>query len=218
MVAETPTEFLKGNVGYCWSGTWRVSTVSRYPGLPFTWGTVWLPKPDTAFSQYATDHYNPDIGQGSSTCEMVDMAISSTASKDPDTLKAAVDFCMYLTSPTSDKTWCQYQSVPCTEPGTSFDDIVGTDAAKRLELYGFFNPPRDGKYVATNVMVPIQWLPGGAAELNRRFTEYKEGKMTKADFISSSMKDIIQNAKDQCTTAVKQKIPGWDFCSSENLK
>jgi ABC-type glycerol-3-phosphate transport system substrate-binding protein len=218
MVAETPTDFLKGNVGYCWAGTWRVSTVSRYPGLPFTWGTAWLPKPDAAFSKYATDHYNQEQGQGSATCEMVHMAISSTTAKDPDVLKAAVDFAMYLTSPSADTTWCTYQSVPCTEPGTSFDDIVGTDAAKRLQLYGFYNPPRDGKYVATNVMTPIGWVPGSSAELNRRFTEYKTGKMTKDAFISSMMKDIIQNAKDQCTSAIKNGVKGWDFCTSENLK
>jgi len=218
MVAETPTDFLKGNVGYAFAGVWRVSTVSRYPGLPFTWGTVWLPKPDTAFSQYATDHYSMDTGQQAATCEMVDMAISSTAAKDPDVLKAAVDFAMYLTAPNSNKTWCQYQTVPCTEPGTSFDDIVGDDATKRMQLYGFYNPPRDGKYISTGVMNPVQWLPGGAAELNRRFTEYKEGKMTKDAFIASMMKDIVQNAKDQCTSNLKNNVKGWEFCSSENLK
>ncbi len=212
MVAETPTEFLKGNVGYTWAGVWRVSTVSRYPGLPFTWGTVWFPKPDKEFNQYATDHYAPDIGLSPSTTEMVHLAISSTAAKDPDVLKAAVDFAMYMTAPSSNKTWCTYQSVPCTEPGTSFDEVVGDNQELRTQLYGFFNPPRDGKLVQRHVMDAVQWVPGGAAELDRRFTEFHEGKMSKEEFISSMMKDIIQNAKDQCNHNLDLKVKGWDFC------
>jgi ABC-type glycerol-3-phosphate transport system substrate-binding protein len=212
MVAETPTEFLKGNVGYAWAGVWRVSTVSRYPGLPFTWGTVWLPKPDKEFSQYATDNYNPEQGASPATAEMVHMAISSTAARDPDIVKAAVDFAMYATSPKSNQTWCTYQSVPCTEPGTSFDEIVGDNEELRMQLYGFFNPPRDGKYVPRNTMVPIQWLPGGPAELNRIFTEYVEGKMTKEAFINNMMTAIMLNAKDQCKHNLEVGVKGWEFC------
>ena len=217
MVAETPTEFLKGNVGYCFAGVWRVSTVSRYPGLPFTWGTVWLPKPDKEFSQYATDHYSMDVGQSPATAEMVHLAISSTAARDPDILKAAVDFAMYMTAPSSNETWCTYQSVPCTEPGTSFDEIVGDNEELRMQLYGFFNPPRDGKYVSRGTMNPVQWLPGGPAELNRRFTEYVEGKMSKEDFIKSMMQDIILNAKDQCKHNLEVGVPGWEFCKEMDL-
>jgi ABC-type glycerol-3-phosphate transport system substrate-binding protein len=217
LVAETPTDFLKGNIGYCFAGVWRVSTVSRYPGLPFTWGTVWLPKPDTTFSQYATDHYSMDTGQSPATAEMVHLAISSTAARDPDILAAAVDFAMYMTAPTSNQTWCTYQSVPCTEPGTSFDEIVGDNEELRMQLYGFFNPPRDGKYVGRGPMNPIQWLPGGTTELNRRFTEYYEGKMTKEAFIKSMMNDIMLNAKDQCKHALDVGIPGWEFCSELDL-
>jgi len=217
MVAETPTDFLNGNVCYAWAGVWRLSTVSRYPNLPFTWGTVWLPKPDAAFSQFATDNYNPEQGASPATAEMVDLAMSSTAAKDPDVVKAAVDFMMYVTSPKSNKTWCQYQTMPCTEPGTTFDEIVGDNADLRTQLYGFFNPPRDGKYVPRNTMVPIQWLPGGAAELNRRFTEYYEGKMTKEEFIKSMMVDIMQNAKDQCKHNLDVGVKGWEFCKDLNL-
>lgn len=216
-VAETPTEFLRGNVGYCYAGVWRVSTVSRYPDLPFTWGTVYYPKPDRGFSQYATDHYCPDQGQSAATCEMVHLAISSTAAEDPDKLKAAIDFAMYLTAPKSNETWCQYQTVPCTEPGTSFDEIVGDDEAKRMQLYGFFNPPRDGKYVPRSTMNPVSWLPGGTTELNRRFTEYFEGKMSKEDFVQSMMNDIMQNAKDQCKHNLDVGVPGWEFCSELDL-
>lgn len=124
---------------------------------------------------------------------------------------------MYATSPKSNQTWCQYQSVPCTEPGTTFDEIVGDNEELRTQLYGFFNPPRDGKYVPRNTMVPIQWLPGGAAELNRRFTEYYEGKMTKEEFINSMMVDIVQNAKDQCKHNLDVGVAGWEFCSELNL-
>ncbi|MCU0489215.1 MAG: hypothetical protein MUE67_09710 [Anaerolineales bacterium] len=218
MVAETPTDFLNGNVCYAWAGVWRLSTVSRYPNLPFTWGTVWLPKPDTAFSQYATDNYNPEQGASPATAEMVDLAISSTATKDPDVLAAAVDFAMYATSPKSNMTWCQYQTMPCTEPGTSFEEIVGDSEELRLQLYGFFNPPRDGKYVPRNTMVPIQWLPGGPAELNRRFTEYYEGKMSKEDFINSMMTDIMLNAKDQCKHNLELGVTGWEFCNELPLE
>ncbi len=218
MVAETPSDFLKGNVCYAWAGVWRVSTVSRMPNLPFTWGTVWLPKPDSAFSEYATDHYNPDIGASPATAEMVHLAISSTAAKDPDVLAAAVDFAMYTTSPKSNITWCQYQSVPCTEPGMSFDEIVGENADLRTQLYGFYNPVRDGTYVARNTMVPIQWLPGGPAELNRRFTEYYEGLMSEKDFIKSMMTDIMLSAKDQCKHNLEVGVKGWEFCSELDLK
>jgi hypothetical protein len=213
MVAETPTEFLKGNVGYAWAGVWRVSTVSRYPGLPFTWGTVWYPKPDTAFNQYATDHYAPDTGLSPGTAEMVDLAISSTAAKDPDVLKAAVDFAMFMTAPSSNKTWCTYQSVPCTEPGTSFDEIVGDNQEMRTQLFGFFNPPRDGKIVQRHVMDPLVWgITGGSTELDRRFTEFHEGKMTKEAFIKTMMTDIIQNAKTTCKHNLELNVTGWDFC------
>jgi ABC-type glycerol-3-phosphate transport system substrate-binding protein len=208
---------LRGDVGYCYAGVWRVSTVSRYPNLPFTWGTVYYPKPDREFSQYATDHYCPDQGQSAATCEMVHLAVSATAAEDPDKLQAAIDFCQYLTSPKSNETWCQYQTVPCTEPGTSFDEIVGDDEAKRLQLYGFFNPPRDGKYVPRNTMAPVNWLPGGTTELNRRFTEYFEGKMSKEDFVNSMMNDISQNAKDQCKHNLDVGVPGWEFCSELDL-
>ena len=217
-VAETPTEFLRGNVGYCYAGVWRVSTVSRYPGLPFTWGTIWLPKPDAAFSEYATDHYNPDVGESPATAEMVDLAISSTAAEDPDVLAAAVDFAMYMTAPTSNETWCQYQSVPCTEPGTSFEEIVGDDEELRMQLYGFFNPPRDGQYVNRGTMNAVSWLPGGAMELNRRFTEYHEGNMSKEAFIESMMNDIILNAKDQCQHNLDVGIEGWEFCNEMDLE
>mgnify|MGYP001147490429 CR=1 FL=1 len=216
-VAETPTEFLRGNVGYCYAGIWRVSTVSRYPDLPFTWGTVFYPKPDKAFSKYATDHYNPDTGQNPGTCEMVDLAISSTAAKDADKVKTAIDFLMYLTAPPSNKTWCQYQTVPCTEPGTSFEEVVGNDEEKRMQMYGFFNPPRDGKYVPRHTMNPVNWLPGGTTELNRRFTEYHEGNMTKDEFIDSMMKDIRLNAIDQCKHNLDVGVLGWEFCKDLNL-
>jgi len=211
-VAETPTEFLKGNVGYCWAGTWRVSTVARYPELPFTWGTIWYPKPDKAFVSTATELLAPDIGQSPATCEMVELAVSSTGAKDPDKLKAAIDFAMYLTSPKANTTWCQYQSVACTEPGMGFEEVVGSDEQARMELYGFYNPPRDGKIVQRGLMIPVQWLPGGYSELNRRFTEYHEKKMSKEQFIDSMMKDIVLNAKDQCKHNLDLKIKGWEFC------
>jgi len=217
MVAETPTDFLRGDVGYAFAGVWRVSTVARYPGLPFNWGTVWFPKPDAEFSQYATDHYNPDVGQSPATAEMVHLAISSTAARDPDVLAAAVDFAMYMTAPSSNETWCTYQSVPCSEPGTSFDEIVGDNEELRVQLYGFFNPPRDGKYVARGTMNPVQWLPGGPAELNRRFTEYYEGNMSKEAFIDSMMNDILLNAKDQCKHNLEVDVPGWEFCADLDL-
>jgi hypothetical protein len=217
MVAETPTDFLNGNVCYAMAGVWRVSTVSRYPNLPFNWGTVWFPKPDKEFSATASDHYNPDTGASPATAEMVHMALSSTAAKDPDVVAAAVDFMMYATSPKSNQTWCQYQSVPCTEPGTSFDEIVGDDEQLRLQLYGFFNPPRDGTFVNRGTMNPAQWLPGGAAELNRRFTEYYEGKMSKEEFIQSMMADILLNAQDQCKHNLEVGVPGWEFCSELDL-
>ncbi|MGC9347848.1 MAG: ABC transporter substrate-binding protein [Anaerolineae bacterium] len=216
-VAETPTEFLNGNIGYAYAGVWRVSTVSRYPNLPFTWGTVYYPKPDEDFSDYATDHYNPDIGESPGTCEMVHLAISSPTADDPDKLAAAIDFAMYLTAPSSNETWCQYQTVPCTEPGASFEEIVGDDEEMRMQLYGFFNPPRDGKYVARGVMNPVQWLPGGTTELNRRFTEYHEGNMSKEEFIESMMADIMLNAKDQCKHNLEVGVPGWEFCEELDL-
>jgi ABC-type glycerol-3-phosphate transport system substrate-binding protein len=217
LVAETPAEFLRGDVGYHFAGVWRVSTISRYPGLPFTWGTVWFPKPDSAFSPFATDHWNPDIGQSPATAEMVHLAISSTAARDPDVVAAAVDFAMYMTAPASNETWCQYQSVPCTEPGTTFDEIVGDDEELRMQLYGFFNPPRDGRYVGRNPMNPVQWLPGGPAELNRRFTEYHQGSMTEQAFIDSMMNDILLNAQDQCKHNLEVGIPGWEFCADLDL-
>ena len=148
----------------------------------------------------------------------MDLAISSTAARDPDVLAAAVDFAMYMTAPSSNETWCTYQSVPCTEPGTSFDEIVGDNEELRMQLYGFFNPPRDGKYVGRNTMNPVGWLPGGQAELNRRFTEYYEGMMTKQEFIDSMMNDIMLNAKDQCKHALDVGIPGWEFCSELDLE
>jgi len=123
-----------------------------------------------------------------------------------------VDFAMYLTSPKGNTTWCQYQSVACTEPGMSFEEVVGNDEAKRMELYGFYNPPRDGKIVQRGLMNPVQWLPGGYSELNRRFTEYHEKKMSKEQFIDSMMKDIVLNAKDQCKHNLELKIKGWEFC------
>lgn len=218
MVAETPTDFLKGNVGYAFAGVWRVSTVSRYPGLPFTWGTVWYPKPDTAFNQYATDHFAPDTGASPGTAEMVDLGISSTTAKDPDKLAAAIDFLMYMTAPSSDKTWCTYQSVPCTEPGTSFDDIVGDNQELRTQLYGFFNPPRDGKVVQTGVMNPlVNYITGGSTELDRRFTEFHEGKMSKEEFIKIMMADILQNAKTTCKHNLELKVKGWEFCADLKL-
>ena len=215
-VAETPTDFLRGNVGYCYAGVWRVSTVSRYPNLPFTWGTVYYPKPDKAFSEYATDHYNPDSGASPATAEMVHLAISS--GRDADVVAAAVDFAMYMTAPSSNETWCTFQSVPCTEPGTGFEEIVGDDEELRMQMYGFFNPPRDGKYVGRGVMNPAQWLPGGTTELNRRFTEYHEGNMTKEAFIESMMNDIMLNAKDQCKHNLEVGVPGWDFCNELDLE
>jgi hypothetical protein len=84
--------------------------------------------------------------------------------------------------------------------------------AKRMELYGFYNPPRDGKIVQRGLMNPVQWLPGGYSELNRRFTEYHEKKMSKEQFIDSMMKDIVLNAKDQCKHNLELKIKGWEFC------
>ena len=219
MVAETPTDFLKGNVGYAWAGVWRVSTVSRYPGLPFTWGTMWYPKPDKPFNEFATDHYAPDIGQSPATAEMVHLAVSSTTAKDPDKLTAAIDFLMYMTAPSSNNTWCQYQSVPCTEPGTSFDEVVGDDQALRLQLNGFFTPPRDGKVVQTHVMDPIVWgVTGGNTELDRRFTEYHEGTMSKDQFIQIMMEDILQNAKTQCKHNLDLKVKGWEFCQEMSDK
>jgi len=218
MVAETPSDFLKGNVGYAWAGVWRVSTVSRYPGLPFTWGTMWFPKPDKEFNEYATDHFAPDIGQSPATAEMVDLAISSTAAKDPDVLKAAVDFAMYVTSPSANQTWCTYQSVPCTEPGTSFDEVVGDNQELRTQLFGFFNPPRDGTTVQRHVMDPLVWgITGGANELDRRMTEFHEGKMSKEEFIKIMMQDILQNAKTSCKHNLELKVPGWEFCSELKL-
>jgi hypothetical protein len=213
MVAETPSDFLKGNVGYAWAGVWRVSTVSRHPGLPFTWGTMWYPKPDKPFNEYATDHYAPDIGQSPATAEMVHLVVSSSIENDPDKLAAAIDFLMYMTAPSSNTTWCQYQSVPCTEPGTSFDEVVGDDQAQRLQLSGFFNPPRDGKVVQTHVMDPIVWgVTGGNTEFNRRFTEFHEGTMSKEQFIEIMMEDIRQNAKTQCKHNLDLEVTGWEFC------
>ena len=146
------------------------------------------------------------------------MAVSSTAARDPDIVKAAVDFAMYATSPKSNATWCTYQSVPCTEPGTSFDEIVGDNEEMRMQLYGFFNPARDGTYVPRNTMVPAQWLPGGPAELNRIFTEYVEGKMSKEDFIANMMTAITLNAKDQCQHNLDVGVKGWEFCKELDLK
>jgi ABC-type glycerol-3-phosphate transport system substrate-binding protein len=218
MVAETPSDFLKGNVGYAFAGVWRVSTVSRYPGLPFTWGTVWYPKPDKEFNEYATDHYAPDTGASPGTAEMVHLGISSTAAKDPDVLAAAVDFAMFVTSPSANKTWCTYQSVPCTEPGTSFDEIVGDNQELRTQLFGFFNPPRDGKVVQTGVMSAlVNNITGGSTELDRRFTEYHEKKMSKEEFIKIMMEDIIQNAKTTCKHNLELKVKGWEFCSELKL-
>ena len=107
--------------------------------------------------------------------------------------------------------------MPCTEPGTSFDEIVGNDEQKRMQLYGFYNPPRDGKYVSRGTMNPVQWVPGSFSELNRRFTEYYEGKMTKDEFVASMMNDIRQNAIDQCKHALDVGIKGWEFCSELDL-
>ena len=86
-----------------------------------------------------------------------------------------------------------------------------------MQMYGFFNPPRDGKYVGRGVMNPAQWLPGGTTELNRRFTEFHEGNMTKEEFIDSMMTDIVLNAKDQCKHNLEVGVPGWDFCEELDL-
>lgn len=66
-------------------------------------------------------------------------------------------------------------------------------------------------------MAPVNWLPGGTTELNRRFTEYFEGKMSKEDFVNSMMNDISQNAKDQCKHNLDVGVPGWEFCSELDL-
>jgi hypothetical protein len=94
---------------------------------------------------------------------------------------------------------------------------VGDDEELRMQLYGFFNPPRDGKYVNRGTMNAVNWLPGGASELNRRFTEYHEGNMTKEAFIESMMNDIILNAKDQCKHNLDVGVEGWEFCEELDL-
>lgn len=212
LVDELPAEFLIGNACYAWASAWRLGALTHSPDLPFTWGTTWLPWADADFSQYASGHFNVEQGLSQASSEMAPLAISATAARDPDVLQAAVDFAMYLTSPRANQIWCRYQSLPCTEPGTSFDEIVGENAEMRRQLYGFYNPPRDGTAVPRNTMVPIQWIPGGSAELNRRFINFYEGKISKEEFIKMMMADILQNARDQCRRNLEARVEGWEFC------
>jgi ABC-type glycerol-3-phosphate transport system substrate-binding protein len=212
LVGDTPAEFVRGNACYAWAGVWRLSSVGRYPNLPFIWGTVWLPRPDVEFSEYATGHYNVEQGSSQATAEVAPLAISAITAQDADVLAAAIDFAMYITSPGANQTWCQYQYLPCSEPGQGFGEITAENPGLQTQLYGFFNPPRDGKYIPRNTMLPIQWLPGGPEELNRRFIKFYTGATSKEDFIHSMMTDIIRSAKEQCQSNLEAGVSGWEFC------
>jgi hypothetical protein len=182
------------------------------------WGTTWLPRPDVEFSEYASGHYNVEQGSSQATAEVAPLAISATAAQDADVLAAAIDFAMYMTSPGSNATWCQYQYLPCSEPGQEFEAIVAENPGLQTQLYGFFNPPRDGKDIPLNTMLPIQWLPGGPEELNRRFLNFYTGATSKEDFIQSMMTDIIRSAKELCQHNLDSSIPGWEFCGELPLE
>jgi ABC-type glycerol-3-phosphate transport system substrate-binding protein len=212
LVAEVPTEFLKGNVAMATFGRWRISTVENYPDRGFEWGTFALPPLDKGITEYATGQPSPRAGAGEpATTEFVPLFIASQVQRDPDKLAAAIDLFQYVTAPESLNFYCEQLLFPCYTPGSSLEAIFKGDKVKTQRLRGFVEPrpilPARGAHG------PLFLTRGGYDEVIRLMTEYLQGNLALEALQNQLQELVIAGARDKCTDKLNNQIAGWEWCS-----
>jgi raffinose/stachyose/melibiose transport system substrate-binding protein len=133
--------FVEGKAAMQHTMTLWIPQISANPNVTFEWGTFYQPTITKESSRYATGAVPQRVGNsGAGASASMYFMIPLTTEK-RGRMDKALDLIKYITAPDQLSYWCQAQTIPCFDPGTSVTDVYPGNDQMQTRMAGFFNPP-----------------------------------------------------------------------------
>ena len=131
--------FVEGKAAMQHMMTLWLPRIAANPNVTFNWGTFYQPQLTQESTRHATGATPRRVGNsGAGASGSVFFMIPQTTVQ-RGRLAPSLDLLHFLTAPPQLDYWCDNQTIPCFDPGTSVVDVYSDPAVQR-QMAGFFEP------------------------------------------------------------------------------